>query len=149
MLEILELPINYSAVCVAGLVAFVLGFLFHGPLFGKLWMKLAGIKEPTAEEMSAARKTMWKPVLANLAVNILMSYILAVVYTLAASSALVTSSGMALGIYCAAVLWLGFVVPVTLIEVIWMGRTCKHWAFEAACSIIYICAMGAIIGSWN
>ena len=40
------LPINLKAVVVSAVAAFVIGFLFHGPLFGKLWMKLAKI-QPT------------------------------------------------------------------------------------------------------
>ena len=33
--------INLIAVSIAAVAAFVLGFLFHGPVAGKLWMKLA------------------------------------------------------------------------------------------------------------
>ena len=38
----MDLPINLAAVLAAALAAFVLGFLWHGPLFGKLWMRLMG-----------------------------------------------------------------------------------------------------------
>mgnify|MGYP003353537644 CR=1 FL=1 len=36
-------------IILAALAIFVIGFLFHGPLFGKLWMKLADI-HPTGNE---------------------------------------------------------------------------------------------------
>jgi len=43
------LPINFAAVAVAAVTAFILGFLFHGPLLGRIWMKLADI-HPTGNE---------------------------------------------------------------------------------------------------
>ncbi len=59
------LPINLMAVLVAAVAAFILGFLFHGPVTGKLWMKLANI-HPTGKEKFADMipKMLWN-LLAN------------------------------------------------------------------------------------
>jgi ABC-type phosphate/phosphonate transport system permease subunit len=35
--------INIWGVLISAVVAFILGFLAHGPVAGKLWMKLANI----------------------------------------------------------------------------------------------------------
>lgn len=145
----MNLPLNNTAIIVAALSAFVIGFLWHGPLFGKLWMKLAGIKEPSKEEMEAARKTMWKPMLANLLINIMIAYTLSLFYYLVSHSPFIYIGGIVGGIQCAIILWLGIIIPITLVEVIWMGRTCKYWAFEAVCSLVYMSAMGAIIAGWG
>jgi hypothetical protein len=37
------LPINFIAVTGAAVAAFILGFLFHGPLLERLWMKSADL----------------------------------------------------------------------------------------------------------
>ena len=37
------IPVNYWAVLVAALFTFVLGFLWHGPLFGRTWLRLVAL----------------------------------------------------------------------------------------------------------
>lgn len=137
-------PLNYWAIVVAGLANFFIGFMFHGPLFGKLWMRLANIK-PTGKEKFT---DMIPQMLKNLAVNILFAYVLAVVYLFATTSPLMGGSGALNGMMCAFWVWLGFVFTTTSIEVIWMGRSPKLWYFELASSLTCCLAMGAIIGAW-
>ncbi|MFZ2832049.1 MAG: DUF1761 family protein, partial [Minisyncoccia bacterium] len=57
-------------------------------------------------------------------------------------------AGIKTGIVTALWVWVGFLVPTTSIEVIWMGRKASLWLFEAGCSLVVMVAMGAIIGSW-
>jgi hypothetical protein len=138
------LPINYWAVLVAAIANFIIGFLFHGPLFGKVWMKLADI-HPTGNEKFA---DMIPQMVKNLLANIVFAYVLASVYLFATTSPLIGGSGALNGMMCAFWIWLGFVVTTTSIEVIWMGRSYKLWLFEACASLVSCLAMGAIIGAW-
>ncbi len=138
------LPINFLAVLVSAVVAFILGFLFHGPVSGKLWMKLADI-HPTGNE---SFKDMIPQMLWNLLANIVTAYVLAVVYLFASTSPYLGTTGAWGGVCVALWVWLGFLVTTTSIEVIWMGRSVKLWLFEACCSLIVMIVMGAIIGSW-
>jgi hypothetical protein len=135
------LPINLVAVSVAAVTAFILGFLFHGPVLGTLWMKLANI-HPTGNEKF---KDMVPQMLWNLLVNFITAYVLAVIYLFASSSTYFTATGVWGGVVCALWVWLGFLVTTTSIEVIWMGRSVKLWLFEAGCSLVVMIAMGAII----
>jgi hypothetical protein len=139
------LPINLIAVIVAAITAFILGFLFHGPVSGKLWMKLANI-HPTGNEKFSDMlpKLFW-----NLVTNFVTAYVLAVIYLFASSSPYLGATGTWGGIVCALWLWLGFLVTSTSIEVIWMGRAITLWLFECACSLVVMVAMGAIIASWR
>ena len=139
------LPINLFAVVVAAVAAFVLGFLFHGPLTGKLWMKLANIHPTGNEKLS----DMIPQLIGNMLANLVTAYVLAVIYLFASTSTYLGASGLWGGVLIGAWLWLGFLVPSTSIEVIWMGRSAKLWAFEAACSLVVMIVMGSIIGSWN
>jgi hypothetical protein len=138
------LPVNYAAVLVAAIANFVIGFMFHGPLFGKTWMKLANI-HPTGKEKFA---DMVPQMVKNLLVNILFAYVLAVVYLFAVTSPLMGGSGAWNGMVFAFWVWFGFVFTTTSIEVIWMGRSAKLWWFELGASLVSCLVMGAIIGAW-
>ncbi len=138
------LSINLIAVSVTAITAFVLGFLFHGPVLGKLWMKLANIHPTGNEKLSE----MVPQMLWNLLANFVTAYVLAVVYHFVSSSSFSGGAGIKTGIVTALWVWVGFLVPTTSIEVIWMGRKASLWLFEAGCSLVVMVAMGAIIGSW-
>jgi len=139
------LPINLLAVIVAAIVAFILGFLFHGPLLGKLWMKLANV-HPTGNEKF---KDMIPQMLWNLLSNLVTAYVLAAVYLFSSSSPYLSGPGTRTAIITAVWIWIGFLVTSSSIEVIWMGRKVKLWLFEAVCSLVVMVVMGAIIGSWR
>jgi len=136
--------INLIAISVAAVAAFVLGFLFHGPIAGKLWMKLANI-HPTGNEKL---KDMIPQMLWNLLVQFITAFVLAVIHLFASSSPYIGGKGILGGVILAAWLWFGFLVTSSSIEVIWMGRNYKLWLFEAVSSLIVMVTMGAIIAGW-
>jgi hypothetical protein len=138
------MQINLIAVCVAAIASFILGFLFHGPVAGKLWVKLANI-HPTGNERF---KDMIPQMLWNLLVQFITAFVLAVIYLFASSSPYLGGSGILGGIILAIWLWFGFLVTSSSIEVIWMGRNYKLWLFEVVSSLIVMVTMGAIIGGW-
>lgn len=135
-------PINLVAVAVAAVTAFVVGFLIHGPLFGKLWMKLANV-HPTGNEKFSK---MIPQMLWNLLVNFITAFVLAgILWMSSLSMGVITwQTGALVGVW----IWFGFVATTTAIEVIWMGRTVKLWLFEAVASLITMALMGAIIAAW-
>lgn len=139
------LPINYMAVFVAALAAFIIGFLMHGPVAGKLWMRLANIRMTGNEKMS----DMYGRMLWNFLVNLVTAYALAVVYLFASTSAYAGGPSIVTGLMCGFLAWLGFLATATSIEVIWMGRSFKLWLFEFASSFIVMLAMGAIIAAFR
>ncbi len=138
------LPINLKAVAVSALAAFVLGFLFHGPLFGKLWMKLAKI-QPTGNEKFA---DMVPQMALNMLANLVTAFVLAVVILFASDSPYLAGNGFWRGVICAVWIWGGFLVTSSSIEVIWMGRSIQLWLFETIASLVVMAAMGAIIAGW-
>ena len=139
------LPVNFYAVLVAALANFIIGFLFHGPLFGKTWMRLANVVPTGNEKFSDMYGQMFK----NYVSNVLFAYVLAVVYLYASTSALMTgTSAVCNGLAVAFWVWLGFIVTSSSMEVIWMKRSTKLWIFEMVASLVSILAMGAIIAAW-
>ena len=137
-------PINLFVVFVAAAVAFVLGFLFHGPVSGKLWMRLADI-HPTGEEkfVDMVPKMIW-----NFVVNFVTALVMAGSFWLIFSSPLMGEATWFRGAILGAWFWLGFLVTSSSIEVIWMGRKLNLWLFEAACSLVVMATMGAILAGW-
>lgn len=136
-------PINLVAVTVAAVTAFVVGFLFHGPLFGKLWMKLANV-HPTGNEKFS---DMIPQMLWNLLVNFITAFVFAGILWMSSLSmgAISWQTGAFVGVW----LWFGFIITTTSIEVIWMGRTIKLWLFEATASLVVMAMMGAILVAWK
>jgi hypothetical protein len=84
----------------------------------------------------------------NFVANIVFAYALAVIIMLAATSTLSPGAGISTGICMAIIVWLGFIVTATSIDVIWMGKSYKLWLYEAFCSLVSLVAMGAIIAAW-
>lgn len=136
--------INFISVFVAALSAFIIGFLLHGPILGKLWMRLANI-HPTGNEKL---KDMIPQMIWNFVVNFVTASVMAGIFYIVFSSPIMGDITWYKGAISGAWLWLGFLVTSSSIEVIWMGRTIKLWLFEAMCSLIVTATMGAIIASW-
>jgi len=137
------IPINYVAVVVAAVAAFIIGFLMHGPVAGKLWMRLANIHMTGNEKLS----DMYGKMFWNFAANLVTAYALAVVYLFASTSSLMNGPSIWTGLICGFVAWFGFLATSTSIEVIWMGRSSKLWFFELCSSLVVMLAMGAVIAA--
>jgi Protein of unknown function (DUF1761) len=135
--------INLIAVTIAAVAAFVLGFLFHGPIAGKLYMELANI-HPPGELKDILPQMLW-----NLLIQFVTAFVLAVIYLFASSSPYIGGKGILGGVIVAIWIWFGFLVTSSSVEVIWMGRNYKLWLFEVVCSLIVMVTMGAIIGGWK
>ena len=135
------LPINLLAVIFAAVATFIIGFLAHGPVAGKLWMKLANIHPTGNEKMS----DMYGKMIWNFVVNLVTAYVLAIVYLFASTSPLFGGAGIYTGIHTALLVWFGFIVTSSSIAVIWMGQSIKLWLFECAASLVAFVAMGIII----
>lgn len=123
----------------SALAAFIIGFLMHGPIAGKLWMRLAGIVPTGNEKFSGmVPQLIW-----NFVANFVTAFVLynLIIFTAPLAGGLVWYRGAIVGFF----MWLGFIVPSTSIEVIWMGRKVPHWLFECMVSLVCFLAMGAII----
>lgn len=137
------LPVNLLSVLVAAVAAFVVGFLIHGLIAGKLWMRLANIHPTGKEKLSDMYPQMFK----NLMANLLSAYMLAnVIYAIA--SYYNNLGNIVGGIGIAFWMWLGFNLTATSMDVIWMGKNKKLWYFELVSSLAVFVTMGAILAAW-
>lgn len=130
--------ISLVAVVVAAVVNFIIGFMMHGPIAGKLWMKLANIT-PTGNEKFS---DMYGKMFWNLMVNLVTAYILGTMIVFNHINSAVQ------GMWLAFFIWFGFILTGSSMDVIWMGKPYKLWLFEVFSSLLCILAMGAILGAW-
>jgi hypothetical protein len=137
-------PINYVAVLAAAVAAMVVGFLWYGPIFGKMWMKLSGMTEA---QMNAAKKKGMGPSYAIMFVGTLvMSYVLA--HSLVFASSYLKASGMSAGVMAGFWSWLGFIAPVTLGSVLWEGKSWNLWLLNNGHYLVSLSVMGSILAIW-
>ena len=95
------IAINYWAILGGAVFLMVMGFVWYGPLFGKVWMKIVGAEHMSKEEMAQMQKQMMPYYAMQFVLALITSYVL---YTFAHMSGM----GIVLGFW----LWLGFAMPM-------------------------------------
>jgi Protein of unknown function (DUF1761) len=143
--ETFMVPVNYTAILIAALAAFIIGFLWHGPLFGKTWMRLTEHKMLTGEDMEKAKANMWKPLTWNFLSNLVMAFVLAHAYFFAQKSGFAPKGLIAGALVTAFWNWLGFIVCSSAAQVIWEGRKLALWGFTMTYWLVALSVMAIII----
>lgn len=138
----LSFEINYLAVPVASIAAFLLGGLWYSPvLFGKAWVKAHGYTDEKVAEMQKGAGRAYAMAFVG---NLLMTFVLSV---------LIRSlgvNGVLGGVHLALLCWFGFSVPISLST--WAFSDNKPfvlWMIDASYQLVYMAIMGAILGAWQ
>jgi len=142
-------PVNYWAILVCGVASMILGFLWYGPLFGKMWMGYMGIDPSEMEKMRndpAAKRAMYRSYLLAFIGALLMAFVLAHALIFAASY--MNVSGVSAGLQAAFWNWLGFIAPVTLGGVLWERKPWGWWILMNAYYLVQLIIMGLILALW-
>ncbi len=136
--------LNVIAIVVAAVVAFMIGFLWHGPLFGKYWMKMMGI--PQAEVDAAQSKGMG-PMLPTMLIAFVQQIVVAVVISVLVQSLNITTISQAL--LLATLLWVGFIASTLLNSVLWEKRKMDLYLFGIGYHFVLVVAVSLILVSWS
>ena len=131
--------INYVSVLAAAVAAFVIGWLWYGPLFGKAWMRERGM-DPAA--MAGMPMPMGKLVGEFLA-GLVTAYVLARFVSL---HGVIDWQG---GLHLAFWIWLGFYAMFLLGAVLWEKASWNLYAINAGRWLVTLIAMTAILGTWR
>ena len=116
-------------ILLAGLVAPIVGFVWYHPrVFGSMWIRLVNISPENLE--TRKRKA---PILSIIA--FVSAVLMAFVFTVIGAT-----------IVSAVFVWVGFVVPVMLWQVLWEGRPVKLFTINASYWLVVLCLMAFIIG---
>jgi hypothetical protein len=140
------MTVDLIAVLVVAAVTFVIGFLTHGPLLGKVWMRLAGISMP---ENPPSLMTMLPQMGLNYIANVVFTFTIAVGLRFYFISPYAPERTWLWGALVAGVAYLGLVAPLTSYGVIWMGQSKKLWLFETATQLLNFMVAGALLIWWR
>lgn len=136
--------INYVAVVAASVIAIIIGSLWYGPVFGKPWMKLMGIKPETVDKK---QKGMGKTYALMALGTFVMAYVLAHVseYSMTYTKTYGVPGGLANGFW----VWLGFVAPVHMGAQLWEKKPWSLFLINAGYHLVSLLTMGSILAIWR
>jgi|CXWL01.1.fsa_nt_gi hypothetical protein len=136
-----SVQLNYLAVLMAAVAAFVIGGLWYSPLlFAKAWVKAhAYSPEQVAAMQAAAPKAYSVTLVCQLAIAAAMGVI---VYYMRLVRA---EQGVQLGLLA----WGGFAAPLGLVGHVYSGKRLAAWLIDAGYQLTYLVAMGVILAVWR
>lgn len=111
------MELNYPAIILATIAQFAVGFVWYGPIFGKLWGKIHGFDKLSKEVQQKMMKEMGPYYGLQLLVTVVTTVALSLVMTNLPEWNVFALAGL---------LWLGFVVPAQVSAVIF-GGTDRKW----------------------
>lgn len=128
---------HLGAVLLAVVASFAVGFLWHGPLFGRQWMTFNNIAMPKKGEAT------FGSMVPGIVASLLMAFVQAAV--LGRVFEIVTLAGMGQALLIAAILWLPFSALVLANEYAWLGKSFAHICFDALYNLASILAIAAVL----
>ena len=132
--------VNYTAVFVAAIAVFVLGWLWYSPfLFYKPWMRARGI-DPVAA-MAGAKMPGGK-----LVIELLRCIVLA--YVIARFAALLGISSWMGAVHFGFLLWIGFPVILLIGSVLWDNTPVKVAAIHSGDWLVKMLVISIIVSAW-
>jgi hypothetical protein len=132
--------ISYGAAAIAAVASMIVGFLWYGPLFGNLWIKLSGW---TPKQVALGKKqNMTGRYITALIGSFVMAVVLDILY--ASMGVDIAILGLAFGF----LIWVGLMLTLTLSSVLWEGKSVKLYMLNNAYNLVNILVMSAIVASW-
>lgn len=137
--------VNIGSVFLVSIILFILGFLWYGPLFGKLWLKLSKIPaSEVAKNRKKGMKGMWKQMVLNFVGTFVMVYVLAGLFALLGVN--LPLQGAVVGFW----IWLGFFACTTLLGgVLWEGKPWSLFALNGLYWLVSLKLAGFLIVIWS
>jgi len=143
-----QIEINYLAILGAILANIVIGFLWYGPVFGKLWMKEMGFNP----DMKPGTRAMIQSMILMIIGAFFTAYVIShssAVWRPSVWSAGEDSPAWSYGFYAALFTWVGFYIPVLFNSVSWEQRTWKLFSINAAYHFINLQIVAFIVSYWR
>lgn len=140
--------INYWSILACGIASMVLGFLWYGPVFGKMWMELMGWDPSNTAMMEEKKKGAKAGYVLMFLGSLVMAWVLShsILYM---KDFMVDQTALSSGLTTAFFTWLGFIATVTMGSVLWEGKSWKLWCFNNAYYLVQLLMFGAILTLWR
>jgi len=127
---------NWWAILVSTVLAFVLGGLWYGPLFGQAWMQAMGKTEEDIEPTPA-------PFIISFFTALLTAVVLA--WLIGALQVTTWLGGATIGL----VTGIGFIATAMASDTAFCGWGMKLFVIQAGYRVLYSILMGAVLGGWQ
>lgn len=136
--------INYWAILVCGIASMILGMLWYGPLFGKMWMKVVGATDMDKERRKEMQKRAGPLYIVTFLLALFQTYVLA--YYIAGWK---EASGLENSLW----IWAAFIIPTVASGAMWNNDSAKiSWArflIQAGYYLVLFIVFGLILGIWR
>ena len=133
---------NWLAIIVAAFAYFALGSLWFSVLFGKQWMTLNGIPEPTPEKREEMKKLMMPLMLKTLVMSLVLAFAIGLICMSIGVHRGV--GGIRLGLALSAI----GVIPLLMGDM-YLMKPLKLWFIDAGYHLVGITLMSIIIAVWH
>lgn len=134
--------VNWLAVLVAGVAAFMLGGAWYSALFGKLWMRLQGWSDEKVAEM---KKTMSPGKFLGGMMACCLVLAVAVEFLVVALNLTTATAGACLG----SILWLGPAGANAMMVHIASHRRMGLYLIDAGYQFVCLVTQGMILAAWH
>ena len=124
---------NYLVLAGTIVASFIFGFLWYGPIFGKTWAQLMGLK---MDNIAPKPWAMALTLLGVILTTFVMAYILNIYKPYCSYGA-------------AFFVWLGFNLPLLFSQLTWEGKPWKLFAINAAYYFFNLQLIAAILTFWH
>ena len=144
-----HIVLNWGAIAVSIIVAFIFGGIWYGPLFGKTWAKAMGMDCEKKPELAVMRKAM--------AIQLVGTFLIAFCLTHDLQAWLPSAWGIPgndgpswlHGFMGGFFTWLGFFVPLQLNKVAWEQKPWKVFFINAGHDFINLQILSQILAAWR
>jgi hypothetical protein len=137
--------VNVGSTLLIAFILFIIGFLWYGPIFGKLWLKLSKIPaSEIAKNRKKGMKGMWKSMVLNFIGNFILVYVFTGLIVLLGINS--PMQGIMVGFW----IWLGFFASTTLLYgTIWEGKPWGLFALNGLYWLVILKLTGLLAVLWN
>jgi len=139
----MNIIVNIWAVVACAVASMIIGSIWYGPLFGKMYMSAMGMDQWSAEKKAAMQKKMVWSYLGQFIASLVMFYVLGTFIVWSAPRL-----NVAFAMWVSFFMWLGFVVPMAFGATLWGGKKVAFW-LTIGNMLITLLVAGAIFGAWH
>ena len=136
--------LNYYAVALCAVLSMVVGFIWYGPLFGRLWLEIIGANVKDIK----ARKEMQKAAGPLYLVQFLLS-LFQVIVLATYISGLPQGEGLQQSLW----IWAAFVMPICAGSAMWNNDSrkvaCTRFLLQGGYQLILFVMFGLILTMWR
>lgn len=136
----LAVSVSWLGIVLAVAAAMIIGSIWYGPLFGKKWMKLVGLKRGESSPTG--------PMLIMLALAIIQAFVMShfIVYV---GYFYTGYSGLSVGLLTGIWAFIGFILPVLVSNAVFAKGSMELLKINLGNQLITLLAIGAILGTVN